>query len=155
MNAKRSTRREATQLTAQHSARTRHMHDVHAQHVTAEHYSAHNTVHKLHKMCTVSTASCCVHSRAIFPRVSSRRLTVFVCCAFQISTITTWTPSGREWVTIGSKHGVHLILKITIQCARGRQYHIKNTQYHTCNSFYIPAYTCQQCSVLGTAPVRL
>ena len=47
---------------------------------------------------------------------------------------------------------MHLILKITMQCARGRQYHVRNTQYHTCHSVYIPGYTCQQCSVLGRRP---
>ena len=64
--------RKSSELSSHHIPHPRrvriHMHDVHAQHVSALHYSAHNTVHKLHEVCTVSTAPCCVHSRAIFPR---------------------------------------------------------------------------------------
>ena len=62
-DAKRSNAKRST-------ARARDTCTTHAtQHVSAQHYSAHNTVHIQGKVCTASTAPCCVHSRAIFPRV--------------------------------------------------------------------------------------
>ena len=65
MNAKRSARRVAQQREAQHSARTRHMHDARTQRGCALHYSGHTTVHLQHSVYTVSTALSCVHSRAL------------------------------------------------------------------------------------------
>ena len=87
MNAKRRARRVAQQREAQHSARTRHMHDARPQRGCAQHNSGHTTVHLQHSVYTVSTALSCVHSRALSvsrdPRMSRPASTccrLFVCC---------------------------------------------------------------------------
>ena len=80
MNAKRSARREAQQREAQHSARTRNMHDAQAQHHSAQHRSAHTTRcgHGVH--CTM----CCAQSCRLFSSSSCVVRWFGVCCSHRM-----------------------------------------------------------------------